>query len=198
MLPRKNAGDFNQAAMELGALICTPKSPKCQACPVRGSCRAYAGGLQEEIPGKVTRIQYEQRTEFALDIRETPDRTPRFLLRPLPEGGRWAGLWDFPRTTRESLQSVDAAAAVLADQLGVAISPGLRLETIKHAVTKYRISLHVHQASLVRRLRNKGPWRFVSLDEMSELPMSVTGRRIADLLRRDRQEKLPLSERAGG
>jgi A/G-specific adenine glycosylase len=192
MLPRRGAGDFNQAAMELGALICTPKSPKCEFCPVRSRCRAHADGLQEEIPGKVTRIQYERRTEFALVIQESSKRTSNFLVRPLPEGGRWAGLWDFPRTTRESLDSVDCAAAELADQLGVPISAGLRLETFKHAVTKYRISLHVHEASLVRSLQSKGPWRFVSLDEMSKLPMSVTGRQIADLLRSDRQEKLPL------
>lgn len=192
MLPRRDAGNFNQAAMELGALICTPKSPNCESCPVRSCCRAHKEGLQQEIPGKVTRIQYERRTEFALVIQESAKKKTKFLVRPLPEGGRWAGLWDFPRTTRESLDSVDSAAAELANQLGVPISAGLRLDTFQHAVTKYRISLHVHEASLVRRLPNMGPWRFVSLNEMTKLPMSVTGRRIADLLRSDRQEKLPL------
>ncbi len=191
MLPRRGAGTFNQAAMELGRLVCTPSAPRCDDCPVRACCRARRDGLQDQIPGKVSRIRYEDRTEFALVIPERL-RGPkgsrgqqRYLVRALPEGGRWGGLWDFPRTTNHSFDNIADAASELEKSLGVAIATGIQVETIKHAVTKFRISLHVYQASLARQLPPMQPWCYLTLDEMAELPMSVTGRRIVELIRND-------------
>ncbi len=104
-------------------------------------------------------------------------------MRPLADGGRWAGLWDFPRPTERQYDSVTAAAKWLSRQLDADVKPGRRLQTLKHAVTKYRISLHVHAAHLVSSESDlTSPWRFVSADEMTELPMSVTGRKIANLI----------------
>jgi A/G-specific adenine glycosylase len=195
MLPRNSPGAFNQAAMELGALVCSPKQPDCGQCPIGGMCRARVAGLQDEIPGKVSRVVYEDRTEFAMVIAD-PQRnkkTPRYLLRPLPEGRRWAGLWDFPRTTETSFGSVTAAECQLSEELGVKISAGMRIISVRHAVTKYRIRLHVHSARLDGSDRRPcQPWRYVSLAEMADLPMSVTGRKIAELLAEQRQTALPL------
>ncbi|TWU60297.1 A/G-specific adenine glycosylase [Rubripirellula tenax] len=193
MLPAKSSkvppGHFNQAAMELGALVCTPKSPSCDTCPVRTCCRAHALGLETTIPGKVNSVKYESRSEFAFVIADEnrkrhQDSAPRYLVRPLPAGGRWAGLWDFPRTTEMSFASVEAAANDLAVPLGGVIRPTEKLTTIKHAVTKYRISLDVHTAVWADgKTSPPKPWRYVTTDEMDELPMSVTGRKIAKLLK---------------
>jgi A/G-specific adenine glycosylase len=195
MLPRKKPGAFNQAAMELGALVCGPKQPDCGRCPVAGMCRARLYGLQQEIPGKVSRVTYEDRTEFAMLVCESRrgNKHPRYLLRPLEEGRRWAGLWDFPRTTGAACESAAAAAVLLSEEMGVEISPGMRLTTMKHAVTRYRISLHVHVAKLEDPNRApRRPWKYVSLPDMADLPMSVTGRRIAKMLETERQRALPL------
>lgn len=190
MLPRSKPGEFNQAAMELGALICTPKAPQCGQCPVSRYCAAHRQGAQEEIPGKVSRVRYEDRTEFAVVIQRSQGGAPKYLVRPLPDGGRWAGLWDFPRTTRESFDHLDQASAELEKDLGVPIRAGARIKTIKHAVTKYRIELHVHHAVLASRLLPPHPWRFISLDQMDDVPMSVTGRRICRWLRDQKQSTL--------
>lgn len=183
MLPRKRPGDFNQAAMELGALICTPTGPDCDACPVAELCGARARGMQQQIPGKLSKVTYEDRTEYALVVaRRGSQSNPEFLVRQIPDGRRWAGLWDFPRST-EQTQSVEEAADWLSREVGVAVSPGRRMTTIKHAVTKYRISLHVHEANLTcNASSNLHPWRYCSRDELEHLPMSVTGRRIAEML----------------
>jgi A/G-specific adenine glycosylase len=180
MLPTTGSGTFNQAAMELGALICTPKNPSCDQCPLGRICRARRDGLQNEIPGKVSNVRYEERIEYALLVHQGND----YLLRPLPEGGRWAGLWDFPRTTKTSLESVELAARQLSEEIGILVEPKDRVTTIRHAVTKYRISLHVHHAILTdRRRKPPRPWDFVSIDQMANLPMSVTGRKIVSLLK---------------
>ena len=174
MLPRRGAGRFNQAAMELGALVCTPRGPDCNHCPVRSRCVARIQGLQQEIPGKVSTIRYEDRTEFALVV---ADPQGNYLVREMPDKGRWSGLWDFPRT---DAASVESAANWLRDELGTAVHVGSRLETFKHAVTKYRISLYVHEAVLSRSPHAlPKPWRFVSAADLGELPMNVTGRKIA-------------------
>ena len=72
------------------------------------------------------------------------------------------------------------------------------MRTLRHAVTKFRISLHVHQASFAADRAEStqklpSPWRWVSLDQMKSLPMSVTGRKIVDFLADDSQSFLPFS-----
>lgn len=211
MLPRKDPGTFNQAAMELGALICTPKRPACHECPVATACCAHQAGLELEIPGKVTRVSYEDRTEYAMVVQmpekmagrglegsvkksaDAGNQTQRFLVRPLPEGGRWAGLWDFPRTTQTSFSSVKEAAAQLSAEVGVNLVPKMRLTTIKHAVTKYRISLKVYQAVYTDESEKPGkPWKYATLAELAEMPMSVSGRKIVKILSEDSQRRLPM------
>lgn len=184
LLPRKRPGDFNQASMELGALVCTPKQPACDICPVRGLCAAQERGLTAEIPGKLSKIKYEDRTEFALVIAQSiGDGDRQFLVRQIPAGGRWEGLWDFPRLTEDTLGSADQAADQLSRELGVSVSAGSRLAVLKHAVTRYRISLQVHEATLGNPSDPPAkPWKYCSLTEIEQLPMSVTGRQIAKML----------------
>jgi A/G-specific adenine glycosylase len=56
LVPTRNPGDFNQALMELGALVCTPRAPRCGACPLRSSCRAAASGTPEAFPRAAARV----------------------------------------------------------------------------------------------------------------------------------------------
>ncbi len=180
-LPDRGPGIFNQAAMELGALICTPRSPKCDQCPVRAGCCARKLGIQETIPGKVKKIKYEDRTEFAFVIAN--DDHSKFLVRPIPAGQRWAGLWDFPRLTTGEVENASVAASQLNETLSGTISVGEPLITMKHAVTKYRIRLDVMRATIshgaTRRWKPPSPWKFATLAEIDKLPMSMTGRKIA-------------------
>lgn len=202
MLPRRGSGTFNQAAMELGALICTPKSPDCGRCPVRGRCVAHGLGLQEEIPGPVSSIRYESRTEYAFVLR---DADSRYLVRRPGDSGRWAGLWDFPRTDAKSLGE---AADWLRGEVAASVRVGDELQMIRHAVTKYRIRLHVHAADfdtdpsetggrVVAITPADGPpagrWAWIAPSELAELPMNVTARKIARRLEPDPQGgwKLP-------
>lgn len=185
LLPRSRPGDFNQAAMELGALICTPTKPACESCPVADLCAAHIQGLQSEIPGKQSKMKYEKRTEFAF-VLENPasdGATPTYLVRQIPNGRRWAGLWDFPRTTDETIRDIRQASTWLERDLGEPVIAGRRLTTIKHAVTRFRISLQVHEATLSDVAdESLEPWQFCSLEQIQALPMSVTGRQIAELL----------------
>jgi A/G-specific adenine glycosylase len=93
ILPRRSAGQFNQALMELGATICTPEKPACETCPARQCCVAFANNLQSRIPRAARRPPTTEVTEIAVAV----ERAGKFLLRKRPVGERWAGLWDFVR-----------------------------------------------------------------------------------------------------
>jgi A/G-specific adenine glycosylase len=92
-VPRRSAGAFNQALMDLGATICTPVTPTCERCPVRSCCRAFRDGVVQAIPRPRARPQ----TTFVEEAMVAVRRDGRYLLRKSPSGERWAGLWEFLR-----------------------------------------------------------------------------------------------------
>jgi A/G-specific adenine glycosylase len=91
ILPTKRCGDFNSALMELGATVCTPRSPKCLICPVREHCKAQAAGVQEIIPAPRKAKPTPLLRRDVLCVRDGD----RWLIEQRPGKGRWAGLWQF-------------------------------------------------------------------------------------------------------
>src|SRR5262249_21707813 len=93
VLPRRGAGEFNQALMELGALICTPTQPSCMLCPVVRYCAARADGIVDFIPPKSNTVPLTLVDEAAVVL----CKGTRVLLVQRPSNAsRWAGLWEFP------------------------------------------------------------------------------------------------------
>jgi len=186
ILPRKNIAQFNQALMELGSLVCTPTDPQCDECPIAVLCAAQEAGLQDSIPLAARRTKYINLNEAAVAVR----KNGRVLLRQCAQGERWAGLWDFPRFKLESegpLFVRDELVAKVRDQTGIAIEPGPLLKTIKHGVTRYRITLDCYEARYLSgrvRSTNDHTVRWVRRSELVDLPLSTTGRKLAELLAR--------------
>ena len=92
LLPPRRVGDFNQALMELGALVCTPAAPRCAECPLAADCAARRLGLQDAIPARTPPPEPMEVREAAVVVR----RGERVLLLQRPAEGRWASLWEFP------------------------------------------------------------------------------------------------------
>jgi A/G-specific adenine glycosylase len=182
LVPAKRAGAFNQAMMELGALVCTPLAPACGRCPLARRCVAHAEGLQETIPVRGTPAQVVQVDETAATI----VRDGRVLLVRRPDGSRWAGLWEFPHLEQELLESPVAATHRLLAALGVRGKIRGELATIRHAVTRFRIRLtcvsaHWRGGEFVAGLYPEGRW--LDPAELGEYPLSAPHRRLADKLR---------------
>ena len=183
LLPRKGVGTLNQALMELGSEICTPRDPDCNACPVAPQCAARQQGRQHEIPANTKTMRYEDVHEIAVVVR----RRGRVLLRQCAAGERWAGLWDFPRFAVSSGKTRDMQAEIVRrvfDLTGLTIQLGDRLTRVKHGVTRYRITLDCYQSQVLSGRRRGGasqlPW--VRMDDLESYPLSVTGRKIGRLL----------------
>jgi A/G-specific adenine glycosylase len=184
ILPQKKVATFNQALMELGSLICTPADPKCSACPLATLCAADAQGLQHEIPIPKSRPTIVEVREAAVVVRKNGS----VLMRHCGERERWAGLWDFPRFEIEAsgpLFAQKEIAAKVQAQTGVTCVPGALLKTIKHGVTRFRITLDCYEATYSSgRVRSRAvAARWLPTSKLHTLPLSKTGRKIADFIR---------------
>lgn len=197
VLPKTQPGRFNQALMELGATICSPKAPRCQDCPVQTHCRAFQEGTQARIPRPATRPVITEVVEVSLAIQ----RGEQYLLRRCPAGERWAGLWDFVRFPLDEKLVAKAAsrASLLHEQIvltardrsGLNIVLGPQLAELKHSVTRYRITLKCFTATAVTgKLLSDGEWLWVSPTDFDNYPLSVTGRKFAKLLAGDGNDRL--------
>jgi A/G-specific adenine glycosylase len=183
LVPSDEPGLFNQALMELGALVCTPRSPACGKCPVAALCPTRRLGLQGEIPRPKAKPNFEDVREGALFIVHRDGR--RLLVVQRDDGGRWAGLWDFPRYTLggESSGSVPQALAQhVKKSLGLDVAVGEAVHRLKYGVTRFRITLDTYDARcLGGRLKPSGfaGARWIRPDELTELPLNVSARKLA-------------------
>jgi A/G-specific adenine glycosylase len=117
LVPADRPGDFNQAFMELGATVCSPRSPSCGLCPLRAHCLAWARGTQEVRPARQPAPAIP---EFAVGTAIVQSSTGRVLLQKRPPAGLLAGLWTFPGQIVQK-DSPRQAAARAARALGVSI-----------------------------------------------------------------------------
>src|SRR4029077_16657744 len=129
LLPAQRVGDFNQALMELGALLCTATRPNCEICPLKNCCLACRRGRQEEIPGRRTSPKEVVSHEVAVVVR----RGNQVLMVQRPVSGRWPGLWEFPHDQVRNQETHEAAARRVAKHL-VGLHVQLRQEilVLKH------------------------------------------------------------------
>lgn len=182
ILPRLQVSLFNQALMELGSLICTPSDPKCENCPVASLCEARAAGLQDVIPPPAVKQKFTSVREAAVIIR----KNGHILVRQCGEKERWAGLWDFPRfeiTGEGPLFVSKEIQTKVRDLTGITAEPGGLLTTIKHGVTRYRITLDCYAAQYRSgRVSAHKNVRWIRVKELSNLPLSTTGRKLANLV----------------
>jgi A/G-specific adenine glycosylase len=118
IIPAGRAGDFNQAVMELGALVCTPKSPGCLLCPVRDACAGRAAGRERELPVKSKAKPPRPETRLAALVEGSGARAGKVLVRRRPDSGLLARMWELPHVLAPD--APDAAGAGVPEAAAVA------------------------------------------------------------------------------
>jgi A/G-specific adenine glycosylase len=138
MVPCGRARDYNQAMMELGALLCSVRDPSCDACPVRDWCQAAINGAQDRYPPPPRKTQWEAARHVAVAVM----KDGKVLVVKRPPGAVWAGLWELPRVVVADDESLEQAAkrAVL-ETAGLQIELGEAFGTVKHVVMHTKIVL---------------------------------------------------------
>jgi len=179
------AGEWNQALMELGALVCLPRRPRCAACPVASSCGAAAEGRPERYPGpaRTTRPVRESVVRVALEW------NGRWLLRRNGAGETPEGLFEFPALPCPSGRTTPATVARLVEhRWGWRVEDCRDLGTVRHQILARSIAVRVFTARVIAGpaspSRTAGTFRWAALGGLSELPVSGATLKIARLLAR--------------
>ncbi len=182
-LPPGRAADYNQALMDLGATLCTPRDPQCALCPVAELCRARRLGVQEQRPLPQARKNVPHYIVTAAVIQEDG----KVLIARRPQKGLLGGLWEFPGG---KLQAGEDLALCLQreilEELGVKVRLEGRVGVFRHAYTHFRVTLHAFYCSLEgaqkpRSLEHEAI-QWVTCEELSHYPMGKIDRRIARAL----------------
>lgn len=178
------AAEFNQALMELGALVCRPREPACTRCPLRRECAAHKSGATDRYPTPKLRAPATPVRMAAALCR----RGAKVLLVQQPaDAVWWAGLWTFPSTKLAEAESFRAAAKrAVVDWTGLGVidrfPDSAPQKSIQHSVTRYRIELVLHafervSGSLTAQTGSRARW--LAVDALQETPMPAPHRKLA-------------------
>jgi A/G-specific adenine glycosylase len=181
VVPAADVATFNEALMELGATVCTPRSPRCDCCPVAGVCMARRTGRTDVIPPPKTAQARRVIHHHALLI----ERDGTLLLERRSRAGMWADLWqppaieiDRPLTTRQLRDRIPAA-------LGLQPATLRRRTSFEHQTSHRRVVFHVYHSTLKAPTRNRSEpegggaaRQWVRGDRIAALPLSAAHRRV--------------------
>jgi len=170
ILPAGRPGDFNQALMDLGAMVCKPGDPECPACPILAWCRAYRTGRVEIFPEKKSRAETTH-IEAAIGI---IIETGKVLVQKRPEAGLLAGLWEFPGGKIKSTEGGGRRA-----EKNIILEPGdRRQETGGGKEQKAHPDLETPEEAVVREVREETGLRVQVCEKMGVFNHAYTRFRV--------------------
>lgn len=158
-------GVLNEGMMEVGATVCTPRQPSCEACPLQGVCEARRQGIENEIPPPRKRPARQTVHLHAVGCW----RSGRLLLEKREETGLWAGLWQMPTVEAEHKLRSD----VVRRRLGFDVGPLKSVGSIRRLLTHREVFLHVYAADLAATLPRRKGRKWVRWSEVPQLPVSA-------------------------
>ncbi|HEX4120016.1 MAG TPA: A/G-specific adenine glycosylase [Verrucomicrobiae bacterium] len=171
-VPEIEPAKLNQALMELGALICLPRQPRCAECPAHQNCFARRENRTADFPALAPRKAATERRFIALVVREGN----RFLVRRRPIGKVNAGLWEFPNI--EIPVGTKNPARLAAPFEMAAKRPFF---VVRHTITRYRILLEAFDAQTPANVQLDGIWKTVR--QMDSLAFTSAHRKLLNAVR---------------
>lgn len=182
-LPPGQAGEYNQALMDLGATLCTPRQPACPDCPLVQHCQAYALGVQEQRPLVQVKAAIPHYTVTAAVI----EQAGRFLITQRPLDGLLGGMWEFPGGKLQPGEDLPTCLKrEICEELGIEIRVGVQVGVYRHAYTHFRVTLHAFYCQLSKDVIPQSlqgqDLRWVAPMELAGYPMGKIDRQIARVL----------------
>jgi len=182
LLARGKAGIYNQALMELGALVCRPRNPICSSCPLQSLCRAALAGQQQEYPKKLPRRPRPHRL-VAVGVVWQGDR---LLIARRPNHAMLGGLWEFPGGKVEPGEEIEQAVVrEVREEVGIDCAVEEKIGTIEHGYTHFSITLHAFHCRYLNgeaRALGCSEWRWIQLEQLSEFAFPGANKKLFALL----------------
>ncbi len=185
-LPKGRAGDYNQALMDLGAMVCLPKNPRCSTCPLKNLCKAQRSGTQEMRPTMKPKKRIPTYVHAAAVIVEGG----RGLLSQRPTDGLLGGMWEFPNAridgdpARELVKALRGSTRlkVRVEARGgrsqASAHEKRELGTVSRAYSHFRVVVHPFWCEKVEIPKDKN-LKWVKLKDLENYPMGKVDRQIA-------------------
>lgn len=191
LLPHGQAGAFNQALMELGAIVCLPKVPRCAICPIAALCHAKRLGIQNELPVATPRRALPHH-EVAVGLIW---KDGKLLIAQRPLHGLLGGLWEFPGGKRRPRETLEACLKrEVQEELAITIDVRHRLTTVQHGYSHFRVTLHAFECDWKRgnpKALGSRDWAWVGVHQLTRYAFPKANQRIIQALVRARSPKSP-------
>lgn len=186
LLDKEHPREFNQALMDLGATVCTPKNPNCTSCPWKDPCQAYNLGIQSQLPMRELSSPLPHKT---IGVAVIWNEQGHILIdRRRPEG-LLGGLWEFPGGKIEPGETIEECIKrEIQEELDIEIEVGDRLITINHAYSHFSITLNVHHCRHLSGIPQPvecDEIRWVTLEEIDQFPFPKANTQIIAALRQN-------------
>ena len=167
LMPERGVGIFNQALMELGALVCRSREPLCFSCPVKIHCLACQKGWQDIIPAVPQKVF--ERIEAVVAVIQ---KGKCCFMQKRPSSGLLADLWEFPGGKIEKKESPkEALSRELKEELGISLACAKYFRTVKHAYTKFKVTLHVWLCEVTPMPGTDKTHKWISFPEFKKYPL---------------------------
>ena len=186
LLAPDSPGDFNQALMELGATLCTPRKPGCLLCPLQKACAAlHTLDDPSVLPVK---SRQKERPHYHVAVGLIWDEGELFIDKR-PENGMLGGMWEFPGGKIETGENArEAVKREIREELDIEVEVGDFFMEVKHAYTHFRITLYAYHCLYLGgepRLDAAEDWRWVRPRELRFFPFAAASKKIIDKLERE-------------
>ena len=187
LMDRQQPGRWNESVMELGATVCTPRSPACPRCPLNGVCQARALGTPEAFP-VVSKRKAVPHHVIAVGLVLDGDRV---LIQRRPESAMLGGLWEFPGGKQEPGEALEATCArEVREELGLEVAVEAPVAVVEHAYSHFRITMYAfrcHYRGGEPASETGEPWAWVPLDALDDYAFPRANRRVIEALQAERR-----------
>jgi len=183
LIPEDRPGDFNQALMELGAMVCTPANPNCANCPLQANCVAYKTAKTEEIPYK---SPAKKRPHHQIGVGIIFNEDGEVLISLRREDVMLGGLWEFPGGKQENDEDMEnTVKRELKEELGVEVSIRKPFMKLDHAYSHFKITMHAYLCDLeagTPEPKSSQEVRWIPIGELADYPFPKANRRLTEKL----------------
>lgn len=181
-------GDFNQALMELGATVCTPKNPDCTDCPINSDCIAFNTMKTDTIPYK-SAAKKRPHHQIGVGIIQKDNKV---LIALRPEDAMLGGLWEFPGGKQKKDEKIEKTVArELKEELGVEVKILTPFMKLDHSYSHFKITLHAFLCSLVSgepEPKNSQEIKWIDIEELKQFPFPKANRKLTQKLMNQQKE----------
>ena len=179
IISEEDPSSFNQGLMELGALICRPRNPKCEICPIQSHCQAFKTNTQSDYPVKSKKKKQKHISYYVLVFE---NESGEFFIEKRPEKGLLASLWQFPMVEQKGIDK-HLLTAYVEETYQTSCHQVTELDPIRHIFSHVIWSLDVFHFKVDTINQSEPNKQFVKFEKLEDYPFPVPHQKVIDQIR---------------